>query len=162
MRPTDAIALMGSVHQGALGLRKAMYERKDDLGRRCRSQAALFAAHARGDLSPNALLAAVEREVAWTFRGFHGTPKSWVFTELDAEPVSRLVAGWRALLHAASDTGESPGVAWRWFDEVEHLPMELLRVGPAIVDVSLDDSGRRLLPVMAMWRVWRSRPASAG
>ncbi len=159
MTPADAVALMGSVHQGALGLRKAMYERKDDLGHRCRSQAALFAAHARGDLSPDALLAAVEREVAWTFQGFYGTPESWVFNELDAAPVIRLVAGWRALLHAASDTGEGPEVAWRWFDEVEHLPMELLRVGPAIVDASLDDSGKRFLPVMAMWR---SRTASAG
>lgn len=161
MTPADAIALMGSVHQGALGLRKAMHERKDDLGRRCRSQAALYTAHARAELSPGALLGAVEREVAWTFQGFYGTPGSWVFTELDAEPVIRLVAGWRALLHAASDTGEGPEVAWRWFDEVEHLPMELLRGGPATVDAS-EDAGRRFLPVMAMWRVWRSRTASAG
>ncbi|MES2641077.1 MAG: hypothetical protein V4850_16420 [Myxococcota bacterium] len=139
-----------------------MYEHKPDLGRRCRSQAALFAAHARGDLSPDALLAAVEREVAWTFQGFYGTPASWVFTELEAEPVIRLVAGWRALLHAASDTGEGPEVAWRWFDDVEHLPMELLRDGPAYIHASLEDSGRRFLPVMAMWRVWRSRTSSAG
>jgi hypothetical protein len=48
----DAIALMGSVHQGALGSRAAMYERKADLGRRCRAQSVLFAAERRVDHHP--------------------------------------------------------------------------------------------------------------
>jgi hypothetical protein len=156
MTPADAIPLMGAVHVGALALRVAMWKREPDLGRRCRAQAQILAAHARHELAPDALLAAIELEVSWPFQGFRGGPASWVHASLDPAPVLALLAGWRAMLHAASDTGEDPDLAWRWFDVAEVLPIELLNHGPEDVEASLSDSARLYLPVMAMWRVWRA------